>query len=67
MKFLNCICLTIAIVGALNWGIIGLFDFNVVSSIFGDGTILTRIVYSLVCLIGLYLIGFYGLVCRDDA
>ncbi len=67
MKILNCICLTIAIIGAINWGIIGLFDFNLVSAIFGDGTILTRIVYSLVGLSGIYLIGFYGLACRDDA
>lgn len=66
MKVLNCICLTIAIIGAINWGIIGLFDFNVVSGIFGDGSILTRIIYTLVGLSGLYLIGFYGLVCSDD-
>lgn len=67
MKILNCICLTIAIIGAINWGLIGFFDFNLVSGIFGDGTLLTRIVYSLVGLSGLYLIGFYGLVCRDNA
>ncbi|MBO5424493.1 MAG: DUF378 domain-containing protein [Lachnospiraceae bacterium] len=67
MKFLNCFCLTIAIVGCINWGLIGFFDFNLVSGIFGDGSILTRIVYALVGLSGLYLIGFYGLACRDDA
>jgi len=66
MKILNCICLTIAIIGAINWGIIGIFDYNVVSAIFGNGTILTRIIYTLVGLSGLYLIGFYGLVCNNE-
>lgn len=66
MKFLNSFCLTIAIIGALNWGSVGLFDFNVVSGLLGDGSVLTRIVYILVGLSGLYLITFYGLINRDD-
>ena len=36
------------IVGGLNWGLIGLFDFNLVSYIFGDNTFLTRTIYILV-------------------
>ena len=38
MKVLNCVALTIAIIGAINWGLIGFFDFNLVSGIFGDAT-----------------------------
>ncbi len=66
MKILNCLCYTIAIIGAINWGLIGFFDFNLVSAIFGDGTLFTRIIYALVGLSGLYLIGLYGRICRDD-
>lgn len=66
MKFLNCFCLTITIIGAINWGLIGFFDFNLVAAIFGDGSVFSRIIYALVGLCGLYLISFYGLICRDD-
>lgn len=48
MKILNCVALTIAIIGAINWGLIGFFDFNLVSGIFGDATAFTRVIYALV-------------------
>lgn len=67
MKFLNCFCLTITIIGAINWGLIGFFNFNLVSSMFGAGSVFSRIIYSLVGLCGLYLIGFYSLLVREDA
>lgn len=66
MKTLNCIALTITIIGALNWGLIGLFNFNLVSFLFGSMTLFSRIIYSLVGLCGLYLITFYGFICRDE-
>lgn len=66
MKFLNAFCLTLTIIGALNWGIIGIFDYNVVSALLGDGSAFTRIVYTLVGLSGLYLITFYGMLARHD-
>ena len=66
MKTLNYIALTITIIGALNWGLIGLFNFNLVSFIFGSMTLFSRIIYSLVGLCGLYLITFYGFICRDE-
>lgn len=58
-KFLDCTALTITIIGALNWGLIGLFKFNLVAFIFGDMTWLSRIVYVIVGICGLYLITFY--------
>lgn len=58
-KFLDCIALTIVIVGAVNWGLIGFLDFNLVASIFGSMSWLSRIIYALVGLCGLYLITFY--------
>lgn len=45
--------LAVAIIGALNWGLIGLFNFNLVAAIFGEGSTASRIVYALVGLAGL--------------
>lgn len=59
MKTLNYIALTIAIIGAVNWGLIGFFNFNLVAFLFGDGSWLSRIVYMLVGVCGLYLILLY--------
>jgi uncharacterized membrane protein YuzA (DUF378 family) len=53
---LDWIALVLVIVGALNWGLVGMFKFNLVKTIFGEDTAMTRIVYSLVGLSGLYLI-----------
>ena len=58
-EFLDCFALTIAIVGAVNWGLIGIFRFDLVAFLFGDMSWLSRIVYTLVGLCGLYLLTFY--------
>ncbi len=58
-KYIDYTALTIAIIGAVNWGLIGLFRFDLVAFIFGDMSWLSRIVYALVGLCGLYLITFY--------
>ena len=58
-KFLNCTALTIAIIGAINWGLIGIFRFDLVAFIFGEMSWLSRIIYTIVGLCGLYLITFY--------
>lgn len=57
MNTLYKISLVISIIGCINWGLVGLFDFNLVELLFGDGTLLTRIVYILVALSGLIDIG----------
>lgn len=57
MSTLQKICLGITIIGAINWGLIGLLDFNLVESIFGAESIIPRIIYSLVGLTGLINIG----------
>ena len=59
-KALDYAALTVAIVGAVNWGLIGFFDFNLVAFLFGSMTWMSRIVYGLVGICGLYLITFYG-------
>ena len=58
-KALDYTALTIAIIGAVNWGLIGFFDFNLVAFLFGSMSWLSRIIYALVGLCGLYLISFY--------
>lgn len=60
MKFLDCTALTIAIIGTLNWGLIGIFRFDLVNFLFGNMSLLSRIVYTLVGLSGLYLFRFFA-------
>ena len=62
MKSLNFLVLTLVIIGALNWLLVGLFQFNLVDSIFGELSILARIIYIVVGLSGLWSIAFYGRV-----
>jgi len=55
----DTLALVLVIIGAINWGLIGLFSFDLVASLFGGQTaLLSRIVYSLVGLAGLYSITF---------
>ncbi|MCI9539518.1 MAG: DUF378 domain-containing protein [Lachnospiraceae bacterium] len=60
IRWFDYTALTIIIVGAINWGLIGFFDFNLVNFIFGDLLWLSRIIYALVGIAGLYLITLYG-------
>ena len=57
MKTLEIIALFLTIVGALNWGMIGLFNFDLVATIFGVGSLVSRIIYILVGIAGLVNIG----------
>lgn len=58
-KVLDCIALTLAIIGAVNWGLIGFFSFDLVALIFGNMSWISRIIYALVGISGLYLLSFY--------
>ena len=64
---MDCAALTLAIIGAVNWGLIGLLKFNLVDFLFGNMTWLSRVIYALVGLCGLYLISFYGNKQRGNA
>ena len=46
--------LSLLIIGGLNWGLVGLFDVDLVATLFGDGSLLSRVVYALVGLAALY-------------
>ena len=60
VKGLDYTCLTLSIIGAINWGLIGFFQFDLVAFIFGNMSWLSRIIYALVGLSGLYMISAYG-------
>lgn len=54
MKIIDKIALVLIIIGAINWGLIGFFEFDLVKAIFGDMSILSRIIYGLVGVSGLW-------------
>lgn len=56
MKIIDTIALVLVIIGAIVWGLIGLFNFNLVEMIFGNMTIISRIIYVLVGISGLWAI-----------
>ena len=53
MEMIQKTALTVTIIGALNWGLIGFFDFNLVEALFTEASAITRIVYALVGLCGM--------------
>jgi len=57
METIQKIALVVTIIGAVNWGLIGLFDFDLVAMLFGAGSFLSRTVYTLVGITGLINIG----------
>ena len=50
------VAIVLAAIGAVNWGLVGLFDFNLVSALFGPMSTLSRIIYVIVGLAGVYLV-----------
>ncbi len=60
MKWFDNISLSLVIVGALNWLLVGLFRFDLVAFLFGNMSILARAVYIIVGICGLYLITLFG-------
>ncbi|HHV28399.1 DUF378 domain-containing protein [Acetivibrio mesophilus] len=61
---LDRLALALVIIGALNWLLVGLFDYNLVASLFGVGSFITRTIYSIVGIAGLYSI---SLLFRESA
>ncbi len=60
MKILDTIAFILVLIGAINWGLIGFFSFDLVAALFGDMSTFSRIVYGLVGLAGLYSISFFA-------
>lgn len=59
-RALDYTALVIALIGTVNWGLIGFFQFNLVTFLFGDMVWVTRIIYALVGICGLYLFTLFG-------
>jgi hypothetical protein len=66
MKTLDYIALILVAIGAINWGLIGFFEFDLVRAIFGDMTMVSRIVYALVGIAGLYSLSFFGRLRNEE-
>ena len=54
MKAIDTIALILIIIGAINWGLVGIFNFNLVDAIFGTMSVISRIIYALVGISGLW-------------
>ena len=59
METVQKIALVFTIIGAINWGLVGIFDFNLVTSLFGEANIISRIIYIVVGICGLINIGLF--------
>ena len=53
-NWLDIVCLILIIIGAINWGLIGVFNFDLVSVIFGNMSMITRIIFAVVGIAGIY-------------
>ncbi len=66
-KGLDYTVLLIVIIGAVNWGLVGFFKFDLIAFLFGDMSWISRIVYALVGLAGLYMVSMFGRVLSIGA
>lgn len=57
METIQKVCLVITIIGAIVWGFIGLFDFNIITALFGEDSFFPRVIYTIVGITGLINIG----------
>lgn len=60
VKIIDYIALVLVLIGAINWGLVGFFSFDLVNVIFGDMTLISRIIYALIGIAGLYALSFFG-------
>ncbi len=68
MHFIRFIVLLLVIVGAINWGSWGFFQYDFVAALLGGRSApLARLVYAIVGLAGIWAISFFGCVCKNDS
>ena len=66
-NWLDVLALLLVIIGGINWGLVGFFRFDLVSFIFGDMSMITRIVFAIVGLAAIYsIVLFWKLRTEDD-
>ena len=67
---MDILALILSIVGCINWGLVGLFNFDLVAWIFGAGSVIARILYTVIALGGLWTVSFFfrrsRLCCCDE-
>ena len=63
MNILKWITYAVVLIGALNWGLVGAFNFDIISFLFGDMSILSRIIYTIV---GICAVGYFVLSFREN-
>jgi uncharacterized membrane protein YuzA (DUF378 family) len=67
VKIIKIISIILVIVGGLNWGLVGLFNFDLVAAIFGAMSLLSKIVYVLVGLAALYIAIISNSLLKDSS
>lgn len=65
-NIIDFILLAIIIIGAINWGLIGLFRFDLIAFLFGTMSWLTRVVYVLVGISGIYMLSMFARIKDSD-
>lgn len=65
MKVLRFIVMLLMVIGSLNWGLVGFFQYNLVADLFGDMSGFTRFIYAIVGLAGLYGITYLCCCCKS--
>lgn len=60
MKAIDYIVLVLVIIGAINWGLVGFFGLDLVAFLFGSMSVLSRLIYAVIGICGLYAISFCG-------
>lgn len=63
---LDAVALTILIIGCINWGLVGFFDFNLIDAIFGNWVWISRVIYAVVGIAGIYAFTFFGRLASDS-
>ncbi|NBK96785.1 MAG: DUF378 domain-containing protein [Erysipelotrichia bacterium] len=66
MKTFKYIALIIAIIGCLNWGLIALFNFNLVTTLFGTDSALTNIIYILVGISAICIVSLFSDISKEN-
>ncbi len=67
MNALDWVTYVLVIIGGLNWGLVGIFEFDLVAKIFGEGEAVARVIYTLVGLSALYMLAMAGKMKSSEA
>lgn len=67
---MDILALILSIIGCLNWGLVGIFSFDLVAWLFGSGSVVAHILYTVIALAGIWTVSFFfrrsRLCCTDE-